>query len=147
MSFNINKKLIFIVNLQLLSSSSDSSVKNLVEDHCKYLGQEFGSKAWDLINHRGFYPYEYLSGFEKFKEILSSKAQFYGSLIRKKISDKEYEYFLKVWGRFEINAKKYYHNLLLICDVLLLADVCEKFRNSSLKIMGYAWVIIWELQL
>ena len=31
---------------------------------------------------------------------------------------------------------KYYHDLYLICDVLLLADVYEKFRNNSLKNYG-----------
>ena len=28
---------------------------------------------------------------------------------------------------------KYYHDLQLKCDVVLLADVFEKFRNNSLK--------------
>ena len=37
---------------------------------------------------------------------------------------------------------KNYDNLPLKCDVLLLTDVFEKFRNSSLNIMGYTWVII-----
>ena len=31
---------------------------------------------------------------------------------------------------------KYYHDLYLKCGVLLLADVFEKFRNSSLKNHG-----------
>ena len=41
-----------------------------------------------------------------------------------------------VWDRFEMKAMKYYHNLYLKRDVLLLADVFEKFRNSSLKNCG-----------
>ena len=35
-----------------------------------------------------------------------------------------------------MKTMKYYHDLYLICDVLLLADVYEKFRNNSLKNYG-----------
>ena len=41
---------------------------------------------------------------------------------------------------------KDYHDLHLKYDVLLLSDVFEKFRNSSSKIMDYAWLIIWAHQ-
>ena len=41
-----------------------------------------------------------------------------------------------------MKTMKDYHDLYLKCDVLLLADVFEKFRNSSLKIMDYVQVII-----
>ena len=37
---------------------------------------------------------------------------------------------------------KDYHDLYLKCDALLLADVFEKFRSSSLKIMDYVQVLI-----
>ena len=53
-----------------------------------------------------------------------------------KISDKEYEHCLKGWDKFEIKTMKSYHDLYLKCDVLLLADVFEKFRNNSLKNYG-----------
>ena len=77
-----------------------------------------------------------MSDFEKFKEELSIKEKFYISLTRKKISDKEHDYVLKIWSKFEMKTMKYYHNLYLKCDVLLLADVSEKFRNNSLKNYG-----------
>ena len=34
-------------------------------------------KVFDLVQQKGFYPYEYMSNFEKFKEELSSKEKFY----------------------------------------------------------------------
>ena len=43
----------------------------------------------------------------------------------------------KVWDKFEKKTMKGYHNLNLKCDVLLLANVFEKFRNICLKIMDY----------
>ena len=44
--------------------------------------------------------------------------------------------FFKVWSKFGIKTMKDYHDLHLKCDVLLLADVFEKFRNNSLKNYG-----------
>ena len=67
MSFTINNKLRFIDSFQFLSSSLDSLVKNLSEDDFNYLYQEFDNNALDLVEQTGFYPYEYMSDFEKFK--------------------------------------------------------------------------------
>ena len=51
----------------------------------------------------------------------------------KKISHHQCEHFLKSWNKFEMKTMKDYHDLYLKCNVLLLADVFQKFRNSSLK--------------
>ena len=66
MNFNINNKLIFVDTFQLLSSSLESLVKILGKNYFKYLSQEFNSKVLDLDKEKLFYPYEYMSGFEKF---------------------------------------------------------------------------------
>ena len=85
MSFSINNKLNFIDSVQTLSSSSlDSLVKNLNKDDFKYLSQEFDNNVLDLVKQNGFYPYEYMSNFEKFKEQLLSKEKFYSLLTGKK---------------------------------------------------------------
>ena len=73
MSFTVNHKLCFIGSFQFLSSSLDSLVKNLTKDDFKYLSQEFDNNVLDLVKQKGFYPYEYMSDFEKFKEDLPSK--------------------------------------------------------------------------
>ena len=49
-----------------------------------------------LVKQKGFYPYESMSDFEKFKEELSSKEKFNSLLADKKVSDKEYEHVLKL---------------------------------------------------
>ena len=72
-SFSINNKLSFIDSFQFLSYSLDSLVKNLVNDDFKYLSQEFDNNVLDLVKQKGFYPYEYMNHFEKFKEQLPSK--------------------------------------------------------------------------
>ena len=77
MSSSINNKLNFIDGFQFLSSSLDSLVKNLSKGDFKYLSQEFDNNVLDLIKQKAFYPYEYMSDFEKFKEELPSKEKFY----------------------------------------------------------------------
>ena len=133
MSFSVNNKLSFIDSFIFISSSLYSLVKNLAKDDFKYLSQEFDNNVLDLVKQKGFYPYEYMSDFEKFKEELPKKENFYSSLTGKKINDKEYEHVLKVWNKFEMKTMKDYHDLYLKCDVLLLADVFEKFKNNGLK--------------
>ena len=87
MSFSIKSKLSFIDSFQFLSSSLDSLVKNLNKDDFKW---KFDNNVLDLAKQKGFYPYEYMSHFEKFKGQLPSKEKFYSSLTSKKVSDKEY---------------------------------------------------------
>ena len=133
MSFTIKSKLSFIDRFQFFSSSLDSLVKNLGKDDFKYLSQEFDINVLDLVKEKGFYPYEYMSNFEKFKKELPSKENFYSSLTDRKISDKEYKHALNIWNKFELKAIKDFHDLYLKCDVLLLSEVFEKFRNNSLR--------------
>ena len=78
-SFSVNKKLSFVDIFQFLSSSLDTLFKNLNKDAFKYLSQEFDNNVLDLLKQKGFYPYEYMNDFEKFKEELQSKEKFYSS--------------------------------------------------------------------
>ena len=125
MSFSINNKLSFIDSFQFLSSSLDSLVENLNKDNRKYLNQEFHNNVFDLVKRKEFYPYEYMTDFEKFKEKTD-----------RKIIKKEYEHIINVRKKFEIKTMKDYHDLYLKCDSLLLSDVFENFRNNSLKNYG-----------
>ena len=84
---------------------------------------------------KGFYPYGYMSNFEKFTEQLLRKEMFYSSLTGKKNSDKEYEHVFKVSNKSEMKTMKDYHIFVFKCDVLLL-DVLEKIKNNSLKNYG-----------
>ena len=136
MSFSINNKLRFTDSFQFLSSSLDSLVKNLGKDDFKYLSQESDNDVLHLVKQKEFYPYEYMSDFEKLKEQLPSKEKFNSSLTNKQNSRKEYEHVLMVWNKFEMATMKDYHDLYIKCDVLLLADVFKKFRNNSLKNMS-----------
>ena len=88
MSFSINDKLSFIDSFQFLRSSLDSLVKNANKDDFKFYSQEFDNNISDLAKQKGFYPYEYMSDFKKFKKELRNEEKFYSLLTGKKISGK-----------------------------------------------------------
>ena len=75
------------------------------------MSQEFDNNVLDLVKQKGFYPYEYMNDFEKFKEDLPYKEKFYSSLTGIKITDKECENALNVWYKFEKKTMKDHHEL------------------------------------
>ena len=68
MAFFLNKKFVFIDSMQFMNSSLDKQVKNLSDDHFKYLTEECGSKTLELLKQKGAYPYEYMDSFKRFDE-------------------------------------------------------------------------------
>ena len=94
------------------------------------MSQEFDSLVLDLVKGKGFYLHEYMFSFEKFEETLPDKNEFSSSLSGKEISDKEYQHVLRVWNKLVMKTIKYYHDLYLQYDVLLLGNVFEQFGNG-----------------
>ena len=68
MSFSTNNKLIFIDSFQFSISSLHPLVKNWVKMIFNSFNEELDSKVSDFVKQKGFYPYEHMSHFEKFKE-------------------------------------------------------------------------------
>ena len=58
---------------------------------------------------------------------------FYSSLTYEDIMDEDYRHAQKVWREFGMESSEEYHNVHLLTDVLLLADVFEKFRKTCLQ--------------
>ena len=73
MRFSINYTLSLVDSFQFLSSSLNILVKKLCKNDFKYLSQDFVNNVLDLVKQRIFYPDEYVSDFEKFKEELPRK--------------------------------------------------------------------------
>ena len=109
MSFIFDNNLVFIDSFQLLSSSLASLVKNFAKNDFKHSSQVSDSEVLDLVKQKRFYPYEYMWDFGKFNEPLPSENDFYSSLSDKGTTEGEYQYFLKVWNKFEMETMKYYH--------------------------------------
>ena len=134
--------------MQFLRVSFDKLIKNLSDKDFKYLVEEFGFKNLRFLKQKGAYPYEYMNSFERFnEEKLPARKYFYSSTKDGKIGDdgkisdghisvKDYLTCEKIWDKFEMKNMGDYHNHYLKKDVLLLADVFEKFIDTCLKFYG-----------
>ena len=71
-----------------------------------------------------------MSNYEKFNDTeLPPIESFYSNLSKSGIEMKEYQHAKNVWSKFECTNLGEYHDIYLKTDVLLLADVFEKFRK------------------
>ena len=137
MAFTLNRNLVFIDSMQFMNFSLDSLSKNLVDKDFKHLSEEFSGKHLEAVKEKGIYVYEYMNSFKKFSETeLPPKSKFFSSLKDSGISDKDYEKAKNIWNTFKIKTLGEYHDLYLKTDVLLLADVFEKFINTCLSYYG-----------
>ena len=147
----------FIDSMQFMNSSLDSFVKNLSDYDFKYLSKEFTGDFLELVKQKGVYPYEYMDSCSKFSENkLPDRSKFFSSLKDKCISEKNYMKANNMWNVFKMNTMVDYHDLYLKTDVLLLADVFEKFINTCLdyyrldpchcfSISGLSWDAILKM--
>ena len=131
-----------------MNSSLDKLVKNLSDEDFKYLVEECGSENLELLKQKGYYPCEYMSSFERFnEEKFLARKYFYSSTKNRKIgdddkisdghiSDKDYSTCEKIWDKSEMKSMGDYHNRYLKKNVLLSADVFEKFIDTCLKYYG-----------
>ena len=92
---------------------------------------------YELLVRKGIYPYEYMSSWDKFKETqLSPIEAFYSNLNMTNVSEDDYKHSQCVWSLFSINNFGEYHDLYLLTDVILPANVFEAFRDTCLEHYG-----------
>ena len=131
-----------------MSFSLDKLDKNLTDEDFKYLVEEFASTNLGLLKQKGAYPYEYMNSFERCnEEKLPARKYFYSSTKAGKfgydgkvsdghVSVKDYLTCKKNWDKFGMKNVGDYHDQYLKKDVLLSADVFEKFIATCLKFYG-----------
>ena len=128
-----------------MNSSLKKLVKNVSENDFKYLTAEFGSNNIVLLKQKDTYPYKYIDSFKRFREeTLPDIECFYSSVkdgttddngkeLDSHISDEDCFTCKKALNEFNMKNMGDCHNHYLKKDVLLLADVFEKFIDTCLK--------------
>ena len=144
-AFFLGRDLVFIGIMQFMNSSLDKLVKNLLDKDFKYLVKEFGTENLKILKQKGAYLNKYMNSFKRFNEDkLCARKYLYSSTKDKKISEdgkisdghisiEDYMVCERIWDKFKMKNMGDYHDHYLKKDVLLLADVFEKFVDSCLK--------------
>ena len=122
----------FIDCYRFLSESLDKLVKNLDEDDFKILKKEFPDK-WQYLNKKLAYPYEYFNNINDYKKSVDNlkKEDFFSKLKNDYPDNEEIERTKEITELFNIKDGEQLTKLYCKCDVILLADVFEKFVKVS----------------
>ena len=129
----------------------DSLVKNLDNDDFILLKKEVPDK-WQYLNKKLAYPYEYLNSNDDYKKLVYNlkKEDFFSKLKNECLDDEEIQKTKKKFGIFDIKSGEKLTKLYFKSDVILLADVFEKFIKLSIEeyeinllctvsLPGYTW--------
>ncbi|MCS7318279.1 MAG: hypothetical protein NZZ41_08255, partial [Candidatus Dojkabacteria bacterium] len=117
------------------------SLSQLVKDYVQT--KKFNEFLPDWYTHKEAYPYEWFNNYEKFDvPFLPPREAFYSRLSNKTISEKEYSEALEIFNKY-CKTFKDYHEMYLKGDVVLLAEVFEKYRELSLQTykLDPAWYV------
>ena len=124
----------FIESYRFLSERSDKFVKNLDEDDFKILKKEFPDK-WQYLNKKLAFPSEYFNSVDDYKKLVENlkKEDFFSKLKNDFLDDDEMERTKETIKLFSIKDGEELPKLYCKSDVILLADVFEKFVKVSTK--------------
>ena len=127
----------FIDSYHFLSESLDKLVKNLDEDDFKILKKEFLDK-WQYLNKKLAYPYEYFNSIDDYKKPVDNlkRENFFSKLKNDYPDDGEIERTREIIKLFNIKDGEDLTRLYCKSDVILLADVMEKFVKVSFEEYG-----------
>lgn len=130
----------FIDSFRFLPASLEKLASNLSTNDLeitKQIWANLDSDKFDMIKRKGVYPYDYVDSPERLLEMsLPPIEAFYNQLNETNITEAEYNFAESVWNAFELETMQEYTDLYLKTDVLLLADIFENFRDTSMKSYG-----------
>ena len=124
----------FIDSMRFLNSSLETLASSLVKNSDLPLLSFAFPDAHHILKGKQFFPYEHLSNYQVLHEPhLPEKTKFFNSLTQKSISDADYSHAQAVWEATHCSSIFDYVKVYLWTDVLLLTEVFETFRDTSLR--------------
>ena len=125
----------FIDSFQFMPSSLEKLAENLMEKgsdkfkHFNNMKREFPDHM-EMLCKKGHYPYEWVDHESKFDHVgLPPIQNFYSELKQEGISEEDYKHAEHVYRTMNCQNFRDYHDIYLKTDVLLLADIFERFRE------------------
>lgn len=133
LGINHSFKIRFIDSFRFMPSSLEKLVKTLDINSIDITKQIF-KQNHQLLFRKGVFPYDYLDSLDKLQVTnLPPREMFFNKLTNLECSEEDYNFAKSVWEKFECTTLKDYLEIYLKGDVVLLADIFEKFRKTCLK--------------
>ena len=131
-------------SFRFMSSIVDKLSKNQQGDQCKNLKKCFPDEnKFDLLRRNGVYLYDWVDSLETFEHpALTAKEAFYSGLNSKDSSDEYYQHAKKVGHTFKMKTFRECDDLYNNCDILILADIFENFRDVCMTNYGLAKLMV-----
>ena len=127
----VRREIRFLDSFKFMASRLEKLVNNL--SNFPNLQRHFEGEQLGLVKRKGVYPYDYMSSFERLSETCLPPIEcWYSRLNDSNISESDFKHANEVWDTFQMKTMEDYHNLYHQTDVLLLADVFERFRDICL---------------
>lgn len=128
-------RLRFLDSFGFMSSSLDTLVKDLRPTDLSMLRTVFpDDEKFSLMARKGVYPYNYFDCLDRFHETcLPPREAFRSDLTGADVSEGDYAHAQSVFKVFSMDNLWDYHDLYLLGDTLLLADVMENFRSATMS--------------
>ena len=144
-------------DVKLIDSLSflSTSLSSLVENRCKDMDpnnpeltlpltikslkeSRFNDEVIPYLFRKLVFPYNLPQSVEDFYKIKSfpKKEDFYDELAESHVSEEDYQYAKDVWEKAGCKNLKDLHDLYLLCDTCMLADVWVSFSNMVFNDFG-----------
>ena len=128
----------FLDSLQFTMKSLDDLVTTMDDADFVYTRENFpADDMFHLMKKKGIFPYDLFDDISKLKcSKFPLREAFFNKLEDKECSMEDYLHAKLVWNTFDCKTFREYHDLYLKSDVLLLADLFEKFRRTCMDSYG-----------